>query len=73
MAYGISLKLSNPIEVLHSDVSIVVRQDGEKIGTLTLSKGTIDWRPKHAKSGKEKETQLTWAQFAEVMKKANDR
>ena len=52
---------------------MVVRENNRKIGTLTLSKGTIDWRPKHAKSGKEKETQLTWTRFAEVMKEANDR
>ena len=73
MAYKISLKLSKPIEILHTDVAIVVREDGEKIGTLTLSKGTIDWRPKNAKSGKTKETQLTWTRFAEVMEEANDR
>jgi hypothetical protein len=54
MAYGISLKLSKQIEILHSDVVIVVRQDGEKIGTLTLSKGTIDWRPKHARSARKR-------------------
>ncbi len=73
MAYGISLKLTKKIEVLHSDVVIDVLQDGDKLGTLTLSKGTIDWRPRHAKSGKAKETQLTWSRFAELMEGANDR
>lgn len=73
MAYGISLKLSKEIEILHSDVTIIVRQDDEKIGTLTLSKGTIDWRPRHAKRGKKNETQLNWIDFADLMEKANKR
>lgn len=71
MAYGITLAFSKEIEVLHSDVVIVAKQDGKALGTLTLSKGTIDWRPKHKKAGKGGETQLTWSQFAKLMEETN--
>ena len=70
-AYGISLTISKEIEVLNSDIVIVVRQDKRKLGTLTLSKGTIDWKPRHKRAGKKGETQLTWSKFSQVMEDAN--
>jgi hypothetical protein len=70
MAHSIGLLVRKEIEVVNSDIEIVVRKDGEKLGTLTLSKGTIDWRPKSARRGKQKETRLDWTQFAQVMKDA---
>lgn len=71
MAYGITLKFSKEIEVLNSDVVIVAKQDGKALGTLTVSKGTIDWRPKHKKAGKKGEIQLTWSQFSKLMEEMN--
>ena len=70
MAHSIGLKLSKTIEVQNSDVVIVVKKDNDKLGTLTLSKGSIDWLPKHAKSGKKSETQLSWTEFAALMEGA---
>ncbi|WP_158789028.1 hypothetical protein [Granulicella sp. L46] len=67
MAYEISLTIPKGIEVLHSDLVIIARQDGALLGTLTISKGTIDWRPKNRRAGKKGETQLTWSQFADRM------
>jgi hypothetical protein len=70
MAYEISLTIPKGIEVLHSDLVIHARQDNELLGTLTISKGTIDWRPKNKRVGKKGETQLTWLQFAAAMEQA---
>jgi hypothetical protein len=70
MAHSISVKIPKPIEVQNSDVVVVVKTDGEKLGTLTISLGTIDWRPKGKKSGKKSETQLTWSAFATLMESA---
>jgi hypothetical protein len=70
MAHSIGLLVRKEIEVINSDIEIVVRKDGEKLGTLTLSKGTIDWRPKSAWRGKRSETRLDWTQFARAMKNA---
>ncbi len=70
MAYEISLTIPKGIEVLHSDLVIHARQDGELLGTLTISKGTVDWRPKNKKAGKGGETMLNWSQFADVMQQA---
>jgi hypothetical protein len=68
--HAISLAFSKEIEVLNSDIVIVARKDGEKLGTLTISKGTIDWRPKNARPGSASETQLSWTKFAELMEGA---
>ena len=70
MAYDVALTIPKGIEVLHSDLVIHARQDGELLGTLTISKGTIDWRPKNKRAGKKGETNLTWSQFADVMEQA---
>jgi hypothetical protein len=70
MAHSIGLLVRKEIEVINSDIVIVVRKDGERLGTLTLSKGTIDWRPKSARRGKQRETSLDWTQFARAMRDA---
>jgi hypothetical protein len=56
-----------PVEVVNSDVIIKVRQDAVLFGTLTLSRGSIDWRPGKKWRGKKNEIQLTWTQFNRAM------
>lgn len=73
MSHSIGLKLPKAVDVQSSDVVVVVRKDGERLGTLTISRGTIDWRPRNAKSGKKGETQLTWSRFAQIMESENSR
>ncbi len=70
MAYGITLTIPKEIEVLNSDILIVVKQDKKVLGTLTLSKGSIDWRPKKKKAGGPSEVQLSWSNFAKLMEEA---
>lgn len=50
-------------DVLHSDMTFVVHRDGEKLGELKISKGTIDWKPK----SKQRAVQWSWDKFATMM------
>ena len=46
-----------------SGAEFVVKQDGEKLGTLTVSKGAVRWLPK----GAAHPHKLKWAKFKELM------
>jgi nitrogen fixation protein FixH len=50
-------------ELGKSDISFDVRGDGEIIGRLEVSKGSLVWYPKNNRYGHK----ITWAQFARVM------
>jgi hypothetical protein len=52
----------------NADVSFVVHADGDKLGELRVSRGTIDWWPRNSKS---RHTSLTWERFAKVMEDAS--
>jgi hypothetical protein len=68
--HSISVKFGQPIEIINRDLKITVRADGEVFGTLTISKGTIDWRPKKKWIGREEHSRLAWDHFDRVMRKA---
>jgi len=70
-AHEIRLKLKKGIDIGNTDVTFVVKVDGDILGTLTLSRGTIDWRPKKKRRGGKNETQLPWSKFDEVMREVN--
>lgn len=55
--------LQSAQEVLRSDVTFFVQRDGEKLGELKISKGTIDWKPKN----KQRSIKWSWDKFAEMM------
>ena len=58
------VRVSQPTrEVVNADYSFEIFSDGEKIGTLDISKGTVDWWPRNAKSGVE----VRWEDFATLM------
>lgn len=50
--------------VLSADVVFEVRSDGEKLGELRVSKGTIDWAPVNAKNPYRR----SWEQFDRMMR-----
>lgn len=52
-------------ELGHSDVVFTIYEDGEKFGTITISKGAIEWYPGKAK----KPYSLLWPQFDKMIKK----
>jgi hypothetical protein len=51
---------------LHADVVFEVRSDGEKLGELRISKGTLDWAPSSAKIP----IRMTWEQFDRFMRES---
>jgi hypothetical protein len=46
-----------------ADVVFRVREDGELLGTLTVSNGSIVWFPKNRRSGHK----MGWAKFDRIM------
>ena len=63
MAHEVTLSLADKI-VLHKDVEIEISTDDGKLGTLLVSKGNIEWRPKNKSKTKYR---LAWSRFAKVM------
>ncbi len=52
-----ALPLSN------ADVKFVVREDGEKIGELQISKGAVEWFPRGAAEGYN----IAWKKLGELI------
>jgi len=50
------------------DAFFNIFKDGEKFGTITISKGSIEWYPKNAKIP----ISMTWTQFDKMIKKNNE-
>lgn len=50
-------------ELGKSDITFDVRGDGEILGCLEVSKGSLVWYPKNNTYGHK----ITWAQFSRVM------
>lgn len=48
----------------HKDLEITVRRNGEKLGTLLISKGNIEWLPKGNSINKKR---VGWQRFADLM------
>jgi len=48
--HDVEMSIPTTKMVLHADVVFEVRSDGEKLGTLHISQGTIDWFPASALS-----------------------
>jgi hypothetical protein len=62
--HDVEMSIPTTKVVLHADVVFEVRSDGEKLGELRISKGTIDWVPSNARVP----VQLTWEQFDRLMR-----
>jgi len=71
--HRLGLTLGKATEVQNADLTISVKRNGGLLGTLSVSKGTIDWRRKHAKTGKSSEANLRWDEFATLMEAAADK
>jgi hypothetical protein len=44
-AHAVKFSTHAEVEVLHTDYEFKVRAGGAPLGTLKISKGTIDWLP----------------------------
>ncbi len=64
--HRITVHPSKPLEVNAADLVIEVTSDGEKLGELRVSRGTIDWAPRNHSVAKS----VTWEQFDAMMRGA---
>ncbi len=64
MAHEVRVKFDTAV-ALNKDIEIIVKADDERIGTLLVSKGNIEWLPKGNSVNK---LRFTWKKFAEFMK-----
>jgi hypothetical protein len=49
--------------IVNTDVTVVVKSDGAKLGELLISKGTVDWRP----AKRQTLVSMRWETFAKVL------
>lgn len=61
--HRIFVEPSRPLEVVNTDLVVEVQADGQKLGELRMSRGSIDWIPRAHQIG----TSLTWEQFDQLM------
>jgi hypothetical protein len=59
----IRMKSEGGVEVGNSDVRFEVKSGNKLLGTLTLSKGSLDWRPVRRHRGKKNEARIPWREF----------
>ena len=52
------------VTVHNADVDVLVRSNGRKLGTVRISKGTIDWMP--ARNSKT-HYKMSWERFHDLM------
>jgi len=50
--------------VLSKDITFEVKSDGNKLGTLLISKGNVEWKPANHSVTKHR---MTWEKFAAIM------
>lgn len=65
MAHDIIFNLAS-VELTKSDSSIIIKRDKKALGTITISKGSIDYYPR---SRSVNAISLTWSQFDDLMKR----
>lgn len=66
--HEISLKILHGIEIVNTDIEVSVREDGDLLGRIRISRGSIDWIPAQKRSARR----LRWTTFADLME-ANGR
>ena len=63
MAHEVTMDISTKF-VLHKDVTVEIKKDGYKLGTVLISKGNIEWVPSGNYANKKR---LSWSKFAAIM------
>lgn len=54
--------------IVNTDLTVVVKSDGTKLGELLISKGTVDWRP----AKRQKPISMRWETFARLIEDWDD-
>jgi hypothetical protein len=63
--HDISLKIVHDITIINKDIEVEVRADGDLLGRIRISRGSIDWTPVH----KQRPHRVRWRRFADMMEK----
>jgi hypothetical protein len=63
--HQINLKIPKAIEVVNTDIEVVVYEDDKRLGRLRISKGSIDWTPANGKLARH----MRWSAFARLMER----
>jgi hypothetical protein len=58
----VKVKLPSRVEVLSKDLEVEVRSNGRLVGTLKISKGSLDWRD----AADQYSRVLRWQKFADI-------
>jgi hypothetical protein len=51
--------------VVNTDVTVIVKSNGKRLGELLISRGSIDWRPR--RKWTTSTCRLSWEQFDKLM------
>jgi hypothetical protein len=62
--HRVEVTIKSPLLLTKADIKFTVDRDGERFGTLFISRGAVEWKPR---SGK-KNYRTTWAKFDEIMR-----
>lgn len=60
--HTVKVKLPRRVEVLSKDLEVEVRSNGRFVGTLKISKGSLDWRD----AADQFSHVLRWEKFAKI-------
>lgn len=61
------IEISLPTKPLKNvDTTISIWSDGEKLGDLLVSRGSLDWKP----AGRKRVKRISWERFAEMLNEA---
>lgn len=63
MSHELTLDIASKF-ILHKDVTIQVKKNGKKLGTVLISKGNIEWLPAGNYVNKKR---LSWTKFSDLM------
>jgi hypothetical protein len=61
--HAVGLKIAHEIPLGKVDITLPVKRGNALLGTVTISRGGIDWKRAHARQSKS----LTWKEFADLM------
>ncbi len=61
--HEVTLRLNQGITIEQVDATFPVWSDGERLGRLRISKGSVDWQPAHG----QMVYRLSWEKFADMM------
>jgi hypothetical protein len=62
--HEVRLKIAKPIEIQRTDIELEVSSNNAKLGSLKISKGSVDWIPSNNSINYY---ELTWEQLAQIM------